>query len=34
MYKIYLISAEEYKNDNVFDKKKETSEIWVNIKDF
>ena len=34
MYKMYLISAEEYKNANVeFLTKKTTSEIWVNIKD-
>ena len=34
MYKMYLISAEGYKNANVeFLTIKTTSEIWVNIKD-
>ena len=34
MYKIYLISAEEYKNANVeFLTIKTTSEIWVKMKD-
>ena len=35
MYKMYLISAEEYKNANVeFLTIKATSEIWVSMKDF
>ena len=34
MYKMYLISAEGYKNANVeFLTIKTTSEIWVNMKD-
>ena len=34
MYKIYLISAEWYKNENVdFLTIKATSEIWVSMKD-
>ena len=34
MYKMYLISAEGYKNVNVyFLTKKATSEIWVSMKD-
>ena len=34
MYKMYLISAERYKNANVeFLTIKTTSEIWVNMKD-
>ena len=34
MYKMYLISAEGYKNTNVeFLTRKTTSEIWVNMKD-
>ena len=34
MYKMYLISAEEYKNANVeFLTIKTTSEIWVSMKD-
>ena len=34
MYKMYLISAEGYKNTNVkFLTIKNTSEIWVNMKD-
>ena len=34
MYKMYLISAEGYKNPNVeFLTIKATSEIWVNMKD-
>ena len=33
MYKIYLISAEGYKNANEFLSVKTTSEIWVNMKD-
>ena len=34
MYKMYLISAEGYKNANVaFLTIKETSEIWVSMKD-
>ena len=33
MYKMYLISAEGYKNANVqFLTRKATSEIWVNVK--
>ena len=34
MYKMYLISAEEYKNANVeFLTIKRASEIWINMKD-
>ena len=34
MYKMYLVSAEGYKNVNVdFLTIKTTSEIWVNMKD-
>ena len=34
MYKMYLISAEGYKNENVeFLTIKTASEIWVNMKD-
>ena len=33
MYKMYLISAEGYKNANEFLSVKTTSEIWVNMKD-
>ena len=34
MYKMYLVTAEEYKNAKVdFLTIKRTSEVWVNIKD-